>query len=277
MTGSGETSDRGGCAPARASDADRGETNAAARFSQESTKRPSEEVREAVDSPSVLTTVPSESTTKPAAETALQGQSSHTTNDTGAPTARLDEMELELPQEFVFVLVSNNGVEVPVERCVMEFCATLRDMMEFTAPEEPEEDGRLPKLVLEKVDGASLKLVAQWCAHHREDPEVHRPVDVENAYKTAHLVPEWDKKFLKLEIESLCALLDAASFLQVPLLMDYCAKTIANLIRGKTPAQIREILKQEDDFTPEEKAEMASPEFFERFFLQGVYESQKDD
>lgn len=48
----------------------------------------------------------------------------------------------------------------------------------------------------------------------------------------------------------------AANFLDIKGLLDLGCKTVANMIKGKTPEQIRHELDIENDFTPEEEEQI---------------------
>jgi S-phase kinase-associated protein 1 len=39
-------------------------------------------------------------------------------------------------------------------------------------------------------------------------------------------------------------------------LLDLCCQTVANMIKGKTPAEIRKTFNIKNDFTPEEEEEV---------------------
>jgi S-phase kinase-associated protein 1 len=50
--------------------------------------------------------------------------------------------------------------------------------------------------------------------------------------------------------------LQAANFLDIQSLLDLTCKTVADMIKGKTPEQIRQEFDIQNDFTPEELEEV---------------------
>lgn len=50
--------------------------------------------------------------------------------------------------------------------------------------------------------------------------------------------------------------MQAANFLDIQSLLDLTCKTVADMIKGKTPEQIRSEFDIENDFTPEELDEV---------------------
>jgi len=57
----------------------------------------------------------------------------------------------------------------------------------------------------------------------------------------------------KYDQEMLFAVLLAANYLDIKALLQACCKATAELIKGKTPAEIRELFGIENDFTPEQE------------------------
>lgn len=60
-----------------------------------------------------------------------------------------------------------------------------------------------------------------------------------------------DTKALNLE-----TLLQAANYLDIKGLLDVTCKTVANMIKGKTPEEIRKTFNIKNDFTEEEEAQV---------------------
>lgn len=69
-------------------------------------------------------------------------------------------------------------------------------------------------------------------------------------------ISPWDQTFITVDKELLFDLILAANYLDIKGLLDLGCKTVANMIKGKTPQQIREELGIENDFTPEEEEQI---------------------
>lgn len=54
----------------------------------------------------------------------------------------------------------------------------------------------------------------------------------------------------------LCFFLQAANYLDIKGLLDVTCKTVANMIKGKTPEEIRKTFNIKNDFTEEEEAQV---------------------
>ena len=56
-------------------------------------------------------------------------------------------------------------------------------------------------------------------------------------------VEEWDYDFINVDIETIYNIMVAANFFDIKSLVDLTAAKIASMIRGKSPKEIRDILK----------------------------------
>ena len=61
---------------------------------------------------------------------------------------------------------------------------------------------------------------------------------------------------MKTDQSTLFNLILAANFLNIKNLLDLGCQTVADMITGKTPEEIRTVLNIENDFTPEEEKEI---------------------
>jgi S-phase kinase-associated protein 1 len=114
-----------------------------------------------------------------------------------------------------------------------------------------------------------LKKVIEWCEHHKNDPPSASDDD-DNRRKTTD-IDEWDQKFMQVDQEMLFEIIlvrfrvphlpqayiltiaQAANYLDIKALLDVGCKTVANMIKGKSPEEIRKTFNIQNDFTPEEE------------------------
>ena len=106
---------------------------------------------------------------------------------------------------------------------------------------------------LPNVSTNILKKVIQWSTHHKDEPT---PVDDENKEKRTDDISSWDLDFLKVDQGTLFELILAANYLDIKGLLDVTCKTVANMIKGKSPEEIRRTFNIKNDFTPAEEEQI---------------------
>ncbi|RDD38285.1 Skp1-related protein, partial [Trichoplax sp. H2] len=107
---------------------------------------------------------------------------------------------------------------------------------------------------LQNVNNAILELVVKWAEHHKDDPPP--PDDDDIREKRTDDIDPWDQEFLKVDQGTLFEIILAANYLDIKGLLDSACKTVANMIKGKTPEEIRRTFNIKNDFTPEEEAQV---------------------
>ena len=102
---------------------------------------------------------------------------------------------------------------------------------------------------LPNVTSKILAKVIEYCKKHVEaaNPE-DKPS--EDDLKT------WDAEFVKVDQATLFDLILAANYLNIKSLLDLTCQTVADMIKGKTPEEIRKTFNIKNDFTPEEEEEV---------------------
>jgi len=117
-------------------------------------------------------------------------------------------------------------------------------------------DGRGEEEVipLPNVNSAILRKVIQWAKHHKDDAPVTE--DDENKEKRTDDISSWDADFLKVDQGTLFELILAANYLDIKGLLDVTCKTVANMIKGKTPEEIRKTFNIKNDFNPAEEEQV---------------------
>lgn len=145
------------------------------------------------------------------------------------------------------ILVSSDNSELRVERAVAERSVLIKNMLEDIGDSASSEPIPIPN-----VNEAVLRKVVEWCEHHRNDPPPV-PDDESDARKKSSEIAEWDQKFMQVDQEMLFEIILAANYLDIKALLDVGCKTVANMIKGKTPEEIRKTFNIQNDFTPEEE------------------------
>ncbi len=108
---------------------------------------------------------------------------------------------------------------------------------------------------LPNVGANVLKKILEWSEHHRGDP-LPVPEDEADNRKKSTDIDEWDQKFMQVDQEMLFEIILAANYLDIKALLDVGCKTVANMIKGKSPEEIRKTFNIQNDFTPEEEAQI---------------------
>jgi S-phase kinase-associated protein 1 len=109
---------------------------------------------------------------------------------------------------------------------------------------------------LPNVNSAILRKVIQFCTYHKDDPTPPSTDDDENKEKRTDDITSWDADFLKVDQGTLFELILAANYLDIRSLLDVTCKTVANMIKGKTPDEIRKTFNIKNDFTPAEEEQV---------------------
>lgn len=153
---------------------------------------------------------------------------------------------------------SSDNELITVDRRVAEKSLLIKQLLANLAHEqddsdsEAEESATAEVIPLQNVRAAVLRNVLEWCAHYR-DVDFGDDDEADESRKAAPLDP-WDKQFLNVDQEMLYELILAANYLNIKPLLNAGCKCVAELIRGKSPEQIRKTFNIVNDFTPEEEA-----------------------
>ncbi|KAK7590285.1 hypothetical protein V9T40_001898 [Parthenolecanium corni] len=137
-------------------------------------------------------------------------------------------------------------IDYEVAKC----STTIKTMVDDLGLEEGDDE----VVPLPNVNSSILRKVIQWATYHKDDPAV--PEEEENKEKRTDDISSWDSDFLKVDQGTLFELILAANYLDIKGLLDVTCKTVANMIKGKTPEEIRKTFNIKNDFTPEEEEQI---------------------
>lgn len=145
------------------------------------------------------------------------------------------------------VLQSQDGVDFKVEVKVAKMSETVKNLIEDAGIDSP--------IPLPNVTGKILSKVVDYCKYHTENPTLVKKDEKKDEKRTDDIIG-WDLDFCKVDQPMLFELILAANYLDVKELLDLTCKTVANMIKGKTPDEIRRTFNIKNDFTPEEEEQV---------------------
>jgi len=145
-------------------------------------------------------------------------------------------------------LLSSDNAPITVDKEVAERSVLIKNMIEDLG----EIDEAIP---IPNVNEAVLRKVIEWCEHHKNDPPATND-DESDSRKRSTDIEEWDMKFMQVDQEMLFEIILAANYLDIKPLLDVGCKTVANMIKGKSPEEIRKTFNIQNDFTPEEEEQI---------------------
>ncbi|EES09697.1 hypothetical protein BDA96_05G122500 [Sorghum bicolor] len=162
-------------------------------------------------------------------------------------------------EKKMITLKSSDGEEFEVEEAVAMESQTIRHMIEDDCA-----DNGIP---LPNVNSKILSKVIEYCNKH-----VHAAAAAAAASKagsddvgaaaanstaaSGEDLKNWDADFVKVDQATLFDLILAANYLNIKGLLDLTCQTVADMIKGKTPEEIRKTFNIKNDFTPEEEEEI---------------------
>uniref|UniRef100_A0A453DFX3 SKP1-like protein n=1 Tax=Aegilops tauschii subsp. strangulata TaxID=200361 RepID=A0A453DFX3_AEGTS len=168
-------------------------------------------------------------------------------------------MAAEEGEKKMITLKSSDGEEFQVEEAVAMESQTIRHMIEDDCA-----DNGIP---LPNVDSKILSKIIEYCKKHVQanasssTSTKHVQADASSSTSTTAAAPaedlkSYDADFVKVDQATLFDLILAANYLNIKGLLDLTCQTVADMIKGKTPEEIRKTFNIKNDFTPEEEAEI---------------------
>lgn len=141
-------------------------------------------------------------------------------------------------------LESSDEQVFEVAREIAEMSVTVKHMLD-----DVDADSENP-IPLPNVSGKILGKVIELATYHHENPEpaatatdgadaaAAAAADAKDQKRTDDISP-WDKEFCDVDQPTLFELILAANYLDIKPLLDLGCKTVANMIKGKSPEEIR--------------------------------------
>ena len=122
--------------------------------------------------------------------------------------------------------------------------------------DEDNDDSEAQEIPLPNVKAQVLSKVIEFCTHHHKEEPMN---EIEKPLKSADMkevVQKWYADFVNVEQVLLFELILAANYMDIKPLLDLTCATVASMIKGKTPEEIRQTFNIVNDFSPEEEAQV---------------------
>ncbi|XP_057794887.1 SKP1-like protein 1A [Salvia miltiorrhiza] len=146
-------------------------------------------------------------------------------------------------------LRSSDGEVFEVDESVALESQTIKHMIEDDCV-----DNVIP---LPNVTGKILSKVIEYCKRHVDAAASATKADDKLASAVSdEELKAFDAEFVKVDQGTLFDLILAANYLNIKTLLDLTCQTVADMIKGKTPEEIRKTFNIKNDFTPEEEEEV---------------------
>lgn len=150
-------------------------------------------------------------------------------------------------------LRSSDGIIFETSLEVAKCSDTIKTMLEDLGINESVNE----VVPLPKVTSKTLIKILEWADHHKDDTEIIITKNIDE-------LSLWDLDFLKVDQETLFDIILAANFLDIKNLLDISCTAVANIMKGKTPEELRNTFNIKDDFTPEEMEKLKRENEFAR-------------
>eukprot|EP00036_Acanthoecidae_sp_10tr_P011963 CAMPEP_0182915650 /NCGR_PEP_ID=MMETSP0105_2-20130417/455_1 /TAXON_ID=81532 ORGANISM="Acanthoeca-like sp., Strain 10tr" /NCGR_SAMPLE_ID=MMETSP0105_2 /ASSEMBLY_ACC=CAM_ASM_000205 /LENGTH=181 /DNA_ID=CAMNT_0025052529 /DNA_START=87 /DNA_END=632 /DNA_ORIENTATION=+ len=148
--------------------------------------------------------------------------------------------------EGMVKLLSSDGKEVPIPVKHAMKCNLLKNMLDDLGVDEATD-----AIPVEKVNGEILEKIKDYCAKHEDDKTELTPE--EETELREQPITGWDKDFIDVPLATLFHMILAANFLDIKSMLNLTCKGVAEMIKGKSPDEIKKIFGIEGEFTEEEK------------------------
>lgn len=141
-------------------------------------------------------------------------------------------------------LRSSDGIIFEASLKVIRCSETIKTMLEDLGIDENVNE----VIPLPKVNSTTLSKVLEWANHHQDDPEA----EISKTTKQIDDLSSWDLNFLKIDQAILFDIILAANFLDIKNLLDIACTAVANIMKGKSPEELRKTFNIKNDFAPDE-------------------------
>jgi len=164
-----------------------------------------------------------------------------------APTYLETKRKRSIMSETV-TLRSSDDVTISVTAKAVKLSVTIKELLEDL-------EGSVATEVPVKVKSETLKKVVEWMEHSKDKFADEQPVQNEEDRKLPEL-DDWDNQFCDaLDDDAKVDMILAANLLDIKPLLDIVCISVANLVKGQSPEELRKVLERTNKPIPEDLSE----------------------
>ncbi|CAK0772093.1 hypothetical protein CVIRNUC_003928 [Coccomyxa viridis] len=153
------------------------------------------------------------------------------------------------------VLRANDGADHVISVAAASLCKTVASLLQDLEASKGEDTD--PLIVpLPNVCNCTLQKVLGFCEQQRAFDELCTASPAAQQADLTRQIQAWQMEYMQVSTDELYHLVMAAHYLNVPRLLDLCTDAMAERIRGKSPAQVRECFGLKPSLSPEEEEEI---------------------
>jgi S-phase kinase-associated protein 1 len=147
----------------------------------------------------------------------------------------------------IITLVSSDGDKVQIS----EKAARRSQLIKGIIDDYPDD----PEVPLHNVKSDILQKIVLYLENYKdsEPKEIEKPLPSNNYNEC---IDAWDYQFIDLELDVIFQIILAANYMDIKPLMELASSKVASIIKGKSPEEIRKTFNIQNDFTPEEEAQL---------------------
>lgn len=133
----------------------------------------------------------------------------------------------------IIKLQSSDGKIFEADKEIANCCGLIRNLIDDLGIED-DQDTVIP---LPQITSNILEKVIAFAEYHKNDPPPTED-NIEDKEKCLDDVCTWDVDFLKVDQATLFEYITAANYLDIKMLLSVTCKTVAKMIKGKSPEDI---------------------------------------
>lgn len=153
-------------------------------------------------------------------------------------------------EKTIALISSDNSARFEVREAAALLSQTVRRMIDEAGGNDATGDG----IPLPNVDARTLAKVLEYCNKHAPASSSASSSAAEAG--VGEYLERFDREFVRVDKDTLFSLINAADYLKIEGLLKLTCETVADMIKGNSPEQIRETFGIQNEFTPEQEEEI---------------------